>query len=147
MSRFACLAIAFTLAALGPVADPARAAEVSGLWLTDTADAHIRMARCGPNVCGTIVWLKEPNDPSGMPLLDAKNPDPAKRGRPLLGTMIAIDFHPADDDPERLVGSFYNADDGQTYRGSIVARPSDTLAVTGCLLIFCETQIWTRVKR
>ncbi len=145
MTRFACVAVA--LAALGPVADPARAADVSGLWLTDTADAHIRMARCGANVCGTIVWLKEPNDASGTPLVDANNPDPAKRGHPLLGTVVAIDFHPAPDDPDRLVGAFYNADDGKIYSGSIVARPPDALAVTGCLLIFCETQIWTRVKR
>jgi uncharacterized protein (DUF2147 family) len=80
-----------------------------------------------------------------MPLTDAKNPDPAKRSLPMIGTVVAIDFQPASDDPERLVGQFYNAEDGQTYNGSIAAQGPDALAVTGCLLIFCQTQTWTRV--
>ena len=126
----------------------ASAADVSGVWLTNTGDAQIRMARCAPNsaaMCGTIIWLQQPKDANGMPLTDAKNPDPAKRSHPMIGTMVAIDFQPASDDPERLVGQFYNAEDGQTYNGSVVARGPDALAVTGCLLIFCQTQTWTRV--
>jgi uncharacterized protein (DUF2147 family) len=140
------VSLAFAVATLS-WATCAQAAEVTGTWLTNTADAHIRMSRCGPGVCGTIVWLKDPKDGNGRPLTDAKNPDPAKRSHPLLGTMIAIDFRPARDNPEQFVGRFYNADDGKTYRGTIVARGPDQLAVTGCLLIFCQTQTWTRVKR
>ncbi len=33
------------------------------------------------------------------------------------------------------------------YSGSMVAADADTLRVEGCLLMFCQTQIWTRVKR
>ncbi len=142
MTRFVAVAVA----ALGLSAvAPARAADISGVWLTNTADAQIRMAKCGANMCGTIIWLKQPKDANGMPLTDAKNPDPAKRSRPMIGTMIALDFHPDFDNSERFVGQFYNADDGQTYNGSIAARGPDELAVTGCLLIFCQTQTWTRV--
>src|SRR3974377_1282634 len=118
----------------------ASACDVSGVWLTNTGDAQIRMARCAPNsaaMCGTIIWLQQPKDANGMPLTDAKTPDPAKRSPPMIGTMVAIDFQPASDDPERLVGQFYNAEDGQTYNGSVVARGPHGLALTGSPLISC----------
>jgi uncharacterized protein (DUF2147 family) len=144
MTRFVATAVALGVLA----ASPARAADLSGVWLTNTGDAQIRMTKCahnGADMCGTIIWLQQPRNANGQPLTDEKNPDPAKRMHPLVGTMIAIDFRPTSDDPDRLVGHFYNAEDGQTYNGSIVARAPDALAVTGCLLVFCQTQIWTRV--
>ena len=143
MTRFVALAVA----ALGlGLAHPAHAADVTGVWLTDTADAQIRMARCGADMCGTIVWLKQPNDPrTGQPLTDAKNPDPSRRGRPMIGTMIAVSFRPSAGEPSKYIGHFYNADDGNTYNGSIFQSGPDELKVTGCLLMFCQTQTWTRV--
>jgi len=50
------VAVAFTLLGLA-IAGPTHAADISGVWLTDTADAHIRLAKCGANMCGTIIWL------------------------------------------------------------------------------------------
>ena len=144
MTRLASLALVLAGLAL---AGPARAADISGIWLTNTGDAHIRIARCGANMCGTIVWLKDPKDADGRPVTDAKNPDPAKRSRPLIGVEVAIGFHTESGNPEKYVGSFYNAEDGHNYSGSIAAANADTLRVEGCLLMFCQTQIWTRVKR
>jgi uncharacterized protein (DUF2147 family) len=142
MTRF----VAVALALLG-LARPSHAADISGVWLTDTADAHVRMAKCGANICGTIIWLKEPKDPqTGKVLADAHNSDPAKRSRPLLGIQIALDFHPSPQDPGKFVGQFYNADDGSTYTGSITQPSADALRVEGCLLVFCQAQTWTRVK-
>src|SRR5215469_1022758 len=104
--------VAFAAAALGLLAaGRVSAADVSGVWLTNTGDAQIRMTKCAPNsaaMCGTIIWLQQPKNANGMPLTDAKNPDPAKRSHPMIGTMVAIDFRSASDDPERLVGHFYN---------------------------------------
>jgi uncharacterized protein (DUF2147 family) len=140
------VAVAFTLLGLA-IAGPAHAADISGVWLTDTADAHIRVAKCGANMCGTIIWLKEPKDPrTGKMATDEHNHDPAKRSRPLLGIQVALDFHPSSEDPAKYVGRFYNADDGSTYAGSISQQGADALRVEGCLLMFCQAQIWTRVK-
>jgi uncharacterized protein (DUF2147 family) len=145
MTRLAPLALALAALAL---ARPAAAADISGVWLTNTGDAQIRMARCGAAMCGTIVWLKEPKDPAtGKPHVDAKNPDPAKRSHPLLGTVVAIGFRPSEDGGAKYVGSFYDADDGHTYRGSIAPAGDNELRVEGCLLMFCQTQTWTRVRR
>jgi uncharacterized protein (DUF2147 family) len=106
------------------------------------------MAKCGANICGTIIWLKEPKDPkTGKAPTDEHNRDPAKRARPLLGIQIALDFHASPQDPATLVGQFYNADDGSTYTGSITQPNANELRVEGCLLMFCQAQTWTRVKR
>ncbi len=145
MTRYAALAFFFFGLA---IAGPSHAADISGVWLTDTADAHIRMAKCGANICGTIIWLKEPKDPkTGRAPTDEHNRDPAKRSRPLLGIQIALDFHSSPQDPGTFVGQFYNADDGSTYTGSITQPSANELRVEGCLLMFCQSQIWTRVKR
>jgi len=149
MTRSLSSALALTGLALGlALAPPARAADISGVWLTDTGDAHVRLARCGANMCGTIIWLREPNDPAtGRPRTDAKNADAAKRSHPMMGIEVAIGFHPDNGDANKYVGTFYNAKDGKTYRGSIVPAGADKLDVEGCLLVFCQKQVWTRVKR
>ena len=138
--------IAGALIGLGALA-PCQAADISGVWLNNAGDAHIRLARCGSGTCGTIIWLKEPKDPrTGRPPTDAHNPDPAKRANPILGLTVAIDFQPTASDPNKFVGHFYNADDGRTYNGSITPAGANALRVEGCLAIFCQAETWTRVK-
>ena len=129
-------------------ATPSHAADPSGLWLVQDGDAQVRMAKCGAGYCGTLAWLRDAKNPqTGKPETDEKNPDPAKRNRPLLGTMIAISFVPAPDAPNTWNGRFYNADDGITYNGSISPTSANEMSVKGCLAMFCQTQTWRRVKR
>ena len=50
--------------------------EPSGTWLTEDGRARIRIERCGAKleqVCGYIVWMKEPMDPKGRAVLDVQN--------------------------------------------------------------------------
>jgi uncharacterized protein (DUF2147 family) len=55
-------------AVLGATLVPAFAADPAGTWLTEEGKAVIRVADCGGALCGTIVSLKEPNDPqTGKP--------------------------------------------------------------------------------
>jgi uncharacterized protein (DUF2147 family) len=143
MTRFA-----FVVFVLAGLAGPAFAQDVTGVWLNSSGDAHIRIAKCGASLCGTIIWLKQPTDPAtGRPVTDKKNPDPAKRSRPLLGIEVALGFEPSRDEPGKYVGSFYNAEDGGIYRGAMTPANADTLHVEGCLLVFCQTQTWTRLSR
>jgi len=125
-------------------ADGALAADLSGLWLTEDREARVKFAPCGSSVCGTVVGLKQPIDPeTGKPLTDKKNPDASKRQGPMIGMTIALGFKDTGDG--KWSGTFYNAEDGRSYTGSIVHSGPSTLAVTGCLLMFCQTQTWTRV--
>ena len=71
--------------ALGMISG-ANAAEPTGTWLTQNGDAHIRVAKCGPSMCGTIVWLRDPIDPqTGQPQVDDNNPNAALRNRKIIG--------------------------------------------------------------
>lgn len=78
---------AAVLAALLSLAVPATAATPTpdGLWLWDTGDAAVEFHPCGPALCGRIVWVKEESAPGAAPLLDARNPDKAQRGRRVCG--------------------------------------------------------------
>ena len=68
--------------ALAGLAGPALAADPAGMWLTQGGNSRIRLADCGGALCGTIVWLKEPNDPdTGKPKTDKNNVDAAHRSR------------------------------------------------------------------
>ena len=62
MPKLFCRIAAVTLGLLF-FAAPALAEELIGTWLTQQADAHIRVAKCGKAVCGAVVWLKDPIDP------------------------------------------------------------------------------------
>ena len=69
----------------------ALAADPTGVWLTQGGNSRIRVADCGGALCGTIIWLKEPNDPdTGKPKLDKHNSDASKRTRPLIGVQIVL---------------------------------------------------------
>ena len=140
------LAIASALLFAGSAA-PSRAADIAGVWLTQNQDARIRMAKCGPGLCGTIVWLKTPKDPkTGKPPTDVNNKNPALRARRMIGLMIAINFVPSSSSPGKLSGHFYNADDGNTYDGNVYLASANELKAEGCLLGICQAQSWTRVK-
>jgi uncharacterized protein (DUF2147 family) len=139
------LALATVLALTG--SGSAVAAEPTGMWLTQTGTSRIRVADCGGALCGTIVWLKEPNDPdTGKPKTDKNNSDAAKRSRPLLGVQIVLGMKPAGAD--KWTGQVYNAEDGKTYSGNLTYAGGDTLQLQGCALggLVCKSQTWTRVK-
>ena len=72
------LSVVVSVAALAAfIVEPAAAQsdDPSGVWLPQAGDARVRVSRCGDELCGTIVWLKDKIDPStGKPATDNKNP-------------------------------------------------------------------------
>jgi uncharacterized protein (DUF2147 family) len=128
-------------------AEPALAADPAGMWLTQGGNSRIRVADCGGAVCGTIVWLKEPNDPeTGKPKTDKHNSDASKRTRPLIGVQIVLGMKPAGAD--KWSGQVYNAEDGKTYSGNLTFSGGNSLQLQGCALggLVCKGQTWTKVN-
>ena len=136
-----------TLAAIGPnMIARAYAADPFGTWYTEGKDSQVRIAKCGSALCGTLVWLKEPNDADGRPKTDRENADPSKRSRPLLGVQIVLGMRPSGT-PNQWSGSVYNASDGKTYSGSFTLNDANTAELKGCVLsVLCKSQTWTRAK-
>ena len=133
--------LAFTCSEGALAADPA------GTWLTQTGGSRIRVADCGGALCGTIIWLKEPNDPdTGKPKTDKNNSDAAKRSRPLLGVQIVLGMKPNGTD--KWAGQVYNAEDGKTYSGNLTYSGGNSLQLQGCALggLVCKSQTWTKVN-
>jgi uncharacterized protein (DUF2147 family) len=125
----------------------ALAADPAGVWLTQTGGSRIRIADCGGALCGTIIWLKEPNDPdTGKPKTDKNNSDSAKRSRPLIGVQIVLGMKPAGEG--KWTGQVYNAEDGKTYSGNLTFPGGGSLQLQGCALggLVCKGQTWTKVN-
>jgi uncharacterized protein (DUF2147 family) len=126
---------------------PAYAADPLGTWYTGDKDSQVRIANCGGALCGTLVWLKEPNDPTtGRPKTDKNNTDTSKQSRPLLGVPIVLGMRPGGT-PNQWSGNVYNASDGKTYSGSFTLIDANSAELKGCVLsVLCKSQTWTRAK-
>jgi uncharacterized protein (DUF2147 family) len=115
----------------------------SGVWLTQDGDAKVQIAPCGTTLCATIVWLKQPLDAAGRPVVDDKNPDPAKARRPVLGLNLFVGMKP---DGGKWSGRIYNADDGKTYASTVSLVGAKALKVEGCVLVFCGSETWKKIS-
>ena len=147
MTRVSMLAALAALCATWGYAPAVNAADPSGTWLTDGGKARVRIAACGPALCGAIIGLKEPNDPAtGKPKTDKNNADAGKRGRPMVGVQIVLGMKPNGSD--KWAGQVYNADDGKTYTGYLTLNGASTLKLEGCALggLVCKAQTWTRAN-
>ncbi|RMF00245.1 MAG: DUF2147 domain-containing protein, partial [Alphaproteobacteria bacterium] len=77
---------AFALVLAGDAGSAAAAGKHFGTWLNTDRKGKVELRECGEDrLCSEIVWLKEPLDEKGRPWRDILNPDPAKRGRPVIG--------------------------------------------------------------
>jgi uncharacterized protein (DUF2147 family) len=145
LTSFAMLSL--VMVGSSAIAKDAGSLDPTGTWLTEDGRAKVRIEKCGAdhaNICGNVVWLKDPLDEHGKPKTDEKNPDPAKRSRPALGMPLFIDLKP--DDEQVYSGEIYNAENGKNYDVTFqVDKPAD-LHVKGCMLsILCGSQHWSRV--
>jgi uncharacterized protein (DUF2147 family) len=143
----------FPFAALFAVLASCGAAEATppdpaGLWSTKDDESIIEIAPCGPNYCGFLVWLRDPNDTAGKPKTDQSNEDETMRERPLLGIPLLIDLTA---DKNLWRGKAYNPEDGKTYEITFKPAPGKTVGdkaeIRGCVLkIFCKSETFTRVE-
>ena len=138
----AIIAVAAATAIAAPAAaNPAAAAEpVTGRWLTVDGQAIVTIGTCGQTVCGKITKVLKPRP--GGPAVDANNPDPALRHRPIEGIQFLTGFTPSG---SSWNGRIYSPEEGKTYK-SVLTRDGNTLKVKGCILFFCKTQVWTRAQ-
>jgi uncharacterized protein (DUF2147 family) len=117
------LRLAALMAMLGPFS--ALAAEpIYGVWVRDGhPDDKLEFYDCAGKLCarGTLPL------PDGSPAPEilrkaAKNGDNSWKG------------------------DLFNPEDGKTYTGSITYDSTTKLTLSGCLMIFCQSETWTRVS-
>jgi uncharacterized protein (DUF2147 family) len=132
-------------AVLAAAATPALAADpVEGDWLVQSGSAKVHIAPCpgkADRLCGAFIWLKA--DKPGQPALDASNPDPKLRSRPLNGSTFIRDFRRVDTG-RWTGGRIYSPEEGKTYDSKMRISPDGTLKLDGCVLFICQSQTWKR---
>ena len=139
------MTLAMTLALI--VIVPARAADPLGTWLTEDKKGKVKIVNCGGAICGTLVWIAEPNDPeTHQPKTDKHNSNAGLAGRPLLGIPIVLNMAPSG--PDKWDGKVYNAEDGGTYTGSFTMTGANSAVLKGCVAggLICKGQTWTRTN-
>lgn len=136
--------VAAAIALLSASTTPAFAADpVQGDWLTQGGSGKVRIAPCPARperMCGTLIWLKDPADARA---LDANNPDPGLRSRPLLGLPMLRDFK-SSAAGRWTGGKIYDPQTGKTYDSKVSVNGNGTLKVEGCILMICQAQAWKR---
>ena len=126
------LATVFLALLAAPLPAAPNGDSILGLWRTEPTDngyAHVEISERGGTYDGLVVWLSEPEFPpgderAGQPKVDRLNPDPAERGRPVLG----------------LPPTWYKS---APYRSRVVRDPRGVLAELGVTLPDgVETRVW-----
>lgn len=136
--------VSLALAGAMLLTTPAFAGDAAGTWVSQDGGLKVQLVHCGHRICGRVVWLGEPLDRAGRPKTDTQNPDPAKRGRPLIGLPV-VEMAPAG--PDRWSGTIYNADDGHVYRAHLMVTDPDKAVLEGCMLVvLCRGHTWKRSR-
>lgn len=118
-----------------------------GTWLTDTQDVKVQVFKCKDKLCGKIVWMKQPNEANGQHKLDPKNPDPQRRGQPILNSVLMRDFAFSGDNVWED-GKIYDARSGKDYSCKMTLVNKNELGVRGFVgfSMLGKTSTWTRVQ-
>jgi uncharacterized protein (DUF2147 family) len=136
--------VAFIVA--GGIPARASAADPSGIWAKDDGSAKMEVTKCGKGVCSKIVWLQNPKDSRGKPLVDARNENTSLRKRPIIGLSLFSKMTPKA--PNTWVGSVYNPDEGRIYNDVTVTLVSSRqIVLRGCKgWLLCGERVWTKSK-
>ncbi|MEL7543255.1 MAG: DUF2147 domain-containing protein [Pseudomonadota bacterium] len=124
---------------------PARADLPVGIWLDHTKRGAIELYPCAENICGRVVWMKNPLKASGEPFRDRRNPDASKQNRTICGMNLIGGLQP-DGRGNLLEGWIYDPERGQEFSAQIMRESDNTLVVTGYLMMptFGKSFRWTK---
>jgi uncharacterized protein (DUF2147 family) len=125
----------------------ASGSDVSGVWIDHTGKGAVEIIPCPTkpaHLCGHVVWLKEPVDRNGRPLVDARNPDPARRGQPMCGTQIIGELSQSGGAWDK--GWIYNPEDGGRFDVEVKRCSPDQIVVHGYagIKFLGESFVWKR---
>lgn len=117
----------------------------AGIWFDDSGKGAVEIAPCGSSLCGKIVWLKDPYNSEGKPLVDRFNPDPSLRTSTICGLQIlgGLQFMP---EGSWDIGWIYDPKTGKAYNAALTMVAADKLKVTGYkgVKLFSKSFTWTR---
>jgi uncharacterized protein (DUF2147 family) len=133
------VAVLLGLAMASGRASAQAAEDAFGVWLNPENQSNVEFYRCGEGLCAKVTKVSDGQK------TDDKNPDAAKRNRPIVGLVIMEGAKKSGDN--KWSGTLYNRADGKSYSGTITVKSKSTLDLSGCVaLVVCRTTTWTRVN-
>ena len=129
-----------------PTDDP-KADAIVGSWSFYDNKLSVKIFKDGEEYKGRIVWIKEPLDENGLPLLDKKNPEKIHRSEPVLNMVNLYGFKYNTSDDMWEDGYIYNPLTGETIKGSLELIDNNHLEMTGFVgfSLALTTETWTRM--
>lgn len=123
-----------------------KADAIVGKWLNPSGEGQVEIYKKGDKYFGKLAWIKFPNDASGKPKTDVKNPDESLRTRPELGLELLKDFTFNGEDVYEG-GTIYDPKSGKTYSCKMTIN-GKKLKIRGYvgISLFGRTEEWTRVE-
>jgi len=133
------LAAGAAVTALATVAYAQTAEDAIGVWENPENKSHTEFYKCGDGLCAKIVKVVDGQK------TDDKNPDAAKRNRPIVGLVIMQGAKKTG--PATWSGQLYSRANGNTYSGTLTVKSKTAVDLSGCVAaVFCSTTTFTRVK-
>ena len=137
--RMTWAAVAATAMVLGTAVYAQTAEDAFGVWLNPENKSHTEFYKCGDGLCAKIAKVADGQK------TDDKNPDAAKRNRPIVGLVIMEGAKKAG--ANKWSGTLYNRADGKSYSGTVTVKSKTELDLSGCVAaVFCKTTTFTREK-
>ncbi len=121
---------------------------IEGVWYDDTGKGAVEIRPCGRKLCGHIVWLKDPIDKNGRPLIDDLNPNARNRKRPICGLKVIGQLE-RQRDGSWDGGWIYAPKQGKSFDLMLTLKAPSRLVVTGYLGVkfLSESFIWRRAPQ
>lgn len=123
-------------------------ARIAGVWKTPGGAAKIDVGPCETSptrICGVLKFLANGRDSAGELRRDSANPNARLRERRLIGIRILEGFR-SSGPGKWSEGTIYDPESGRTYVSRIALGRKGELIVSGCVLVVCRSQTWTRAE-
>ncbi|MBP1639383.1 MAG: hypothetical protein H6Q17_966 [Bacteroidetes bacterium] len=118
---------------------------INGIWQNDKKNIKIEFFKTTIGHSAKITWMEQANDENGKPKLDTKNPNPALRKNPLVGTVIIYNLK-YDRKKTYSSGKIYAPKRGITANCMVTMISNNEISISAKKGIFSETKNWTRCK-
>ncbi len=143
------LIIILSLLPLFLVAQKADMDRILGVWYNGEKTSKIEVFKTTTgSFAGRIIWLKEPNDETGNPKKDAKNPDAKLRDRATLGLTVLTGLEHKGK-AKYDSGTIYDPKSGNTYSCKAEMVDENTVKFRGFMgvSLLGRTDIWSRTSK
>jgi uncharacterized protein (DUF2147 family) len=111
--------------------------DIEGVWWTRGGNAQVEIVETGTSVQGTIIWTAAAAQVAAGERVKKEDLPEVYR----IGKVLFENYERGSEGWEN--GTIYSLEDGKSYTSSLRRVDQTTLAVEGCLGIFCRTQLFT----